>query len=429
MQKIIFYIFICFILVTTFNLWIFSVNDVGTLYAEPYRALSRILALIGTVLFALAMILSTRLSVFEDWLGGLDSVYRAHHIIGGFAFVTLILHPIFLAFQALPVFSDTLKYFFPIGTIAQKFGVLGVYALLFSFTFMLFLKISYKWWVASHQVLYLSFVFSSLHIFLLSSDISHSLVLRIWILVFVIAGLLAGFYIIFLYAQFGPRYRYIVREVLVKGDIVDIILLPMKRPLNHVPGQFIFVQFHVQGLRGERHPFSVASITEEGGLRLVVRMSGDFTRKLPLLQSGVAASVYGPYGRFGSVFLKTRKDLVWIAGGIGITPFLSMLHHEAIHHTKRKIYFLYSYLGNDDPFLPEIETTLQFTPHIRFMPWSTNERGLVNAQKITTGMGREFTDCYIFICGPLPMMESLHSQFRKRGVPDDHIIFENFSLK
>jgi predicted ferric reductase len=429
MKKSVFYIFVTFILVVTYTLWIYFVADVGALYTEPYRAFSRIFALFGTVLFSFAMVLSTRLSIIEDWLGGLDTVYGAHHVLGSLAFVFILLHPILLAFQALPVFHNTLPYFFPVGTTPQIFGVLAVYALLISFFFMLFIKVSYRWWILSHRMLYISFIFSTAHILFLSSDISVSFVLRLWILFFVFIGLVSGFYMLFLYAKFGPRYQYRVSYVRVDGDVVNLLLTPVRKPLVYFPGQFVFVQFHSRGMRSERHPFSIASISEEAELRLVVRMKGDFTQNISTVLSGDMVSVYGPYGRFGSIFLKTQKDIVWVAGGIGITPFLSMLHYEAVHHhAHRRIYFLYTYRSENDPFLSEIETTLQFTPQVRFVPWPSAVRGHVTAQSLADAMGRDFTDCYIFLCGPAAMMERMHDDLVGLNVHREKIIFENFLL-
>jgi predicted ferric reductase len=123
---------------------------------------------------------------------------------------------------------------------------------------------------------------------------------------------------------------------------------PAGERLRYRPGQFIYVtfysnafsaRFHPVAVRNEGpsavitlrpedardqfHPFSLTSAPHERALRVTVKAVGTFTAALPSLDRGATARVEGPYGAF-SYLNPANRQQIWIAGGIGITPFLSM---------------------------------------------------------------------------------------------------------
>ena len=121
-----------------------------------------------------------------------------------------------------------------------------------------------------------------------------------------------------------PRFEYRVESVKAINDrVVAIEMAPRGRAMRFSPGQFVFVQFFQRGISTEAHPFSVSSTPEDGRLRIVVKALGDYTSRLPALRRGAVARIEGPFGKFSHHNCPNRKQ-VWIAGGIGITPFLSM---------------------------------------------------------------------------------------------------------
>ena len=90
-----------------------------------------------------------------------------------------------------------------------------------------------------------------------------------------------------------------------------------------VPGQFALI--YIEAKDGwHRHPFTIASAPAERILRVTVKALGDYTSRLrELLEPGMPAVVGGPHGRFNHA--KGAPDQVWIAGGVGIAPFLSWM--------------------------------------------------------------------------------------------------------
>src|SRR6185436_3048157 len=72
------------------------------------------------------------------------------------------------------------------------------------------------------------------------------------------------------------------------------------------------------------HPFSITSAPAERTLRITVKAIGDYTNALRrLLDEGAEAIVEGPFGSFSNAGLPQPRQ-IWAAGGIGVTPFLSM---------------------------------------------------------------------------------------------------------
>ena len=116
------------------------------------------------------------------------------------------------------------------------------------------------------------------------------------------------------------------------GQVIEIICRPQAAWPGHRAGQFLFANF---GQTSEgAHPFTIASAwnPQEGTLTLAIKALGDFTAKLPTLaQAGRKLVLEGPYGSFDFAALEgvDRSNepayQVWIAGGIGITPFLARL--------------------------------------------------------------------------------------------------------
>jgi predicted ferric reductase len=104
---------------------------------------------------------------------------------------------------------------------------------------------------------------------------------------------------------------------------VEIILAPVARPVRFVAGQFVFVRFG-GGHKWERHPFTVSSAPQEHLLRLSIKGLGDYTQNLiGTLQPGTSAKVGLAFGTFN--YRHGGHKQVWIAGGIGITPFRSWI--------------------------------------------------------------------------------------------------------
>ena len=207
-------------------------------------------------------------------------------------------------------------------------GVLGLFSMIgFSLLIMLTLnrKFPYHRWITTHRLMGVFFFLVSVHVWLaLNSEIQLSVSSPpgIVILAMVCTGNLA-----FLYKQFiHPRTRrhtFTLAKVNRLRRASELVLEADREMFAFRPGQFAFITVKDKGF-AEAHPFTISSGVDEGRLRLTIKVSGDFTRRVrDSLTPGAVVEIEGPYGRFDPLSDRTRQ--VWIAGGIGITPFLSAL--------------------------------------------------------------------------------------------------------
>lgn len=422
-------LFVLFILAITWALWLSEINF--TVFTDiPLVALSRALSLTGIVLMSLTLMLSTRNKIVEKIFWGLDRVYTAHHVMGSLAFIFLINHPLLLIVNSIPYYQLITRYFLPSTDLAYTLGVCALYVMMLSFTFMIFIKVSYQAWLFSHRFMTLSFVLGGVHALLISSDVATNQLLRGWISFFVFMGTVSGIYMLAFYHRLGPRFVYRVDNTIKKFQVIDIYLSPVHRKMKYLPGQFVYARILSRQVSRELHPFSISNADSENQLRISVKTAGDYTKKLELITPGTQVYLYGPYGRFGDIYQEAKSDMVWIAGGIGITPFLGMLHKEAMQPCGRKIYFCYSYkTADENVFIQELQTLLEYTPNVALLDWNSAQYGRVTADKLAKAFGQSFNlGQKIMICGPMPMMTSLQEQFESMGVLEENIIFEKFAL-
>ena len=117
-----------------------------------------------------------------------------------------------------------------------------------------------------------------------------------------------------------------------------------------MPGQFQFVTFLAsEGLPAEEHHFTIASSPALAGSHTsTIKASGDFTAQIDKVKPGDPVAIEAPFGRFSHVFYPESQDLVFIAGGIGITPLMSNLRHMRDTGTRRRVLLLYVNRGEAD---------------------------------------------------------------------------------
>lgn len=414
-------------------------------------SLGELAGLIGIIMYALNFVLATRLKFLEYWFGGMNRVYVAHHIWGGLALVMLSLHPLFLMLRSItssaresallviphnltPVGAlfdkNTVEHYLVLQQWAVFFGIIAFIGLVLLMILTFFVKLPYSLWLFTHKFLGLAFFFAGLHVLFVNSDTSISSPLKWYILGAVTIGLAAYVYRSLLDNILVRKYRYAVESVKVhSGNVTRIKLKPTGVPLSHRPGQFIFIRFiGAETIKAEWHPFSVSSAPKDKYIELSVKAVGDFTKSLKKITPGTIAEIEGAYGQFSYVNYQ-NKNHIWVAGGIGITPFLSMAKTlPAYKDYKIDLYYCVTKQSEliDSDELAKVAAIGQ--NHFRVIPYIANEHGSITAdiiRKKSHGLeGKE-----IFICGPPPMMKSLRKQFIENGVPPKTIHTEEFAIQ
>ena len=189
---------------------------------------------------------------------------------------------------------------------------------------------------------------------------------------------------------------------------------------------------------GNTREFSIASGPHEETLMVATRMRDTaFKRVLKSMAIGTAVKIEGPFGDL-TLPNSASRAVVLLAGGIGITPFRSMLLRAAKEKLPHRIFLFYSNRRPEDaPFLEELqilerENSNQTYKLIASMtemekshcPWS-GETGLINQEMLTRHLLGAGTPIY-YIAGPPVMVKGLHEMLNKTGVDDDDIRTEEF---
>ena len=212
---------------------------------------------------------------------------------------------------------------------------------------------------------------------------------------------------------------------MLSNNIFEIEVAPNKKVMEFLPGQFIFIRFVGNGISSEPHPFSMSSSNEKNNIQLVIKSLGDFTRMLSSVKEGMLTKVEGPFGSFYKNKENNKKE-IWIAGGVGITPFLSMA--RSLNKIDYEIDLYYCLKNkNEAVLLGDINSIANANSKFKVMEWYSDEKGYIKGEEISKKSG-DVKNTDIYICGPLGFMKSLREQFINLGVEKNNIHFEEFNF-
>ena len=182
-----------------------------------------------------------------------------------------------------------------------------------------------------------------------------------------------------------------------------------------------------------QHPFSFSSSADLAGrVEFTIKARGDFTNSIAAVATGARAYVDGPYGLF-TLERHEGPGFVLIAGGVGITPVISMIRTLADRGDARPVTLLY---GNKDwesiTFREELDaqaSRMNLTVvHVLERPHEGCETGFVTAELLRRRLPADFARRRHFVCGPPPMMDAMEKALVEIGVPDAHVITERFEM-
>ena len=389
--------------------------------------LGNIFGILGLTMFATSLILSARFRFLENIFYGLNKVYERHSQIGQIAFMFMLFHPLFLLFKYTDLsFGRVISFFTPsVYTLAIDFGIIAFYLLIVFLFLTLYFRPKYHIWKWTHKFMGLAFFFAGLHVFLIPSDTSSFLPLRVYVLLVSAIAIYAYLY----HTVFGfyttKKYKYNISNIKILGEgITEVVLNTKKEKMDFTAGQYAFISFNSKETGKESHPFSISSQQNGEEISFTIKNLGDFTNLVKNLKIGTEVSIEGPFGKF-SFNQANSKRQIWIAGGIGITPFLSMA--RSIKKENGYDVDLY-YCVRDKNEAVYLEELLSLKDSgVNIIPHYSNEQGFINADIINQKSGGVI-DKSIFICSPVNMIKSLKRQFLSKGVSGSSIYSEEFSL-
>jgi ferredoxin-NADP reductase len=204
------------------------------------------------------------------------------------------------------------------------------------------------------------------------------------------------------------------------------------------PGQYFFVTLPDVGHQDDRglrrHITVVTSPNEKGVLGLATRMRDSaFKRTLRELPVGTEVEVEPPKGKF-VLPDDPSQPLVFVAGGIGITVFRSMLRYVRDQKLPYRVTLIYSNRDRESTaFLDELRELEQELPDMRLILTMTQDPGWkgetrkVDAKFFRDYLGDDLSDYTFLVAGPPAMAEAMQRTLLEAGVDDENVIAERFS--
>lgn len=398
---------------------------------------------LATSALVCAVVLPSRLRSLTRTFG-IEQVIHIHRYVGLIATLLVVVH-VALVVVANPSNAALLNIDVAPNRARAATGATVALGALIALTLLRkHLKHRYEVWRWVHVTLAgFALVLSGLHIWLLN-HLVRDVVMRVWFIALAIAVLGVLAYRWVWRPFFGARSEYVVREVRPETDSVSTLVIEPRRSghrrgyrsLEFAAGQFAWLRLE-PSITAQEHPFTIASSAHLGvWTEFTIRHTGDFTHEIRQLQPGSPVWVDGPHGAF-TVDLARTTGLVLVAGGVGITPMMSMLRTLAHRRDQRPHRLIMVARTTDDLlFRSEIarlreQLDLTVVELLRRPPaeW-TGATGSVDEELLAGLLPGPFRRNQLdyFICGPPAMVTDVLTALDALDVPHPRIHTEQFDL-
>lgn len=362
---------------------------------------------------SLVFLLSARIKWIEQYFGGLDHVYVIHKYLAIFSVVAVMVHGMLTKVD--PLIGSMGDRLVPtLGNLSQiLFIVLTLVALLAK-------KIKYENWRIFHRLLIVPYIIGLYHTYINGKyDLLQINTISIWVAVTSVIGLVTAAYMLFIYQKKSFKHTGKITSINKLSDSVVELEMTLNAPINYQNGQYVFMKIFQKGLESAPHPFSISG-SDGNKITIGIKVLGDFTQQLyDHLVLGTKVSMEGPYGHM--VFEKGKQKQVWVAGGIGITPFISSLRDGL---GDREVDLYYSYRNEDEALYKELLDDYQLNnPKLHVHYTTTSTMGRLKPESITAN-----EDTSIFMCGPVKMITGFADYFKLTN-KNTEVNFEAFSFR
>jgi predicted ferric reductase len=417
MKKIIFYS----IPATAVIVWILEGILLGHFQTISIQSsLAKLTGLLGIAFLTLNFVTSARYDFIERWFGGLDIVYKYHKLAGKLAYVFIFLHPFFLLTRR-AINIDSIKTLYIPGVTPSatlNTGIVAFYILNFLLLLTLVLKLPYQFWKRTHRFMIFVLFFAGLHVFVAGNELSKPYGVALMVI-----GIYSFVYRELIYGFFVKKKYYEVVDIKKFGSVSDIFLKPLGNKLNFKPGQYVFMRFlNSPTIPNEAHPYSMSSDNSDEIIRISAKELGNYSETLDTAKVGDKVKLVGPHGLF-TVDNKHKKQL-WISGGIGTTPFLSMINDV---NKDIDLAFIHSNRTEEETIYTE-EIQKKLNPQSKLLKHISDAEGFITAEYFKSNIP-DVAERVVYICGPTVMMYAMRDILLDLGVPRKHIRFEDFNFK
>lgn len=392
------------------------------------------LGFVGISVLALQFATSGRFRFVAPTFGS-DVILQFHRRMGIVALVLVLAHPVVLILTD----PDYLAFLDPRVNLLRALALIAVLpalgVLVGTSLWRERVSLEYEQWRAIHGALSLLVLLIGLaHGFQVGHYIDGFWKRGVWV-----GALLGVSYLVVHTRVVRPwmmsRRPWVVADTVRENDDVTTLALEPDghEGLDYRPGQFAWITIGDSPFSFQQHPFSFASSPGGDVVCFTAKAAGDFTSTWTDVEPGDTAFLEGPFGGFT---LEEESDgVVFIAGGIGVTPIISMLRAMHDRDDRRRAVLFY---GNptieDAVFRDELEALEESIEleviHVPEEPpegW-TGPSGFVDADLLEGRLPEGFDRFQYYICGPEPMMNKVEQALRSLGVSWRRIYTERFQI-
>ncbi|HIG24267.1 MAG TPA: hypothetical protein EYG34_09105 [Acidimicrobiia bacterium] len=378
---------------------------------------------VSIVLMAWSFVLSLRPRALEPLFGGLDMMYRSHRWAGTLAVVAMYLHTSVEAEIEGGIEGASES----VADMAEDLAGNGQTMLYILVGISLIRWIPYRYWRLTHKLLGVPFAFACFHFYATEKPYANGSGWGWYFGTIMVLGLLAYFGRVVGYDMMIRGKRYQLATVSRHGTTTELCLSPKGRKLKHHPAQFATIKLQIKDM-SEPHTFTIASAPHEPDLRFFIRDLGDWTGRLQNMDL-VGSEVYveGPFGEFAPL-PKKPAPTYWIAGGVGITPFLSMTETLSPAELAERPVLLYCVRSREDAMATAVLERAAADGRIR-LEWFESSTGRRFSVETFSELlrGKSLVGAHIAVCGPNGLIQTVKSIAHDQGV--NHVETESFDFR
>jgi predicted ferric reductase len=419
-------VIIASVVLTVIVWFVFPPHNDGSDPTFVRRYAGEILGSIVIVLLSFSLFISTRSKWAEAYFGGLDKMYITHRRTSTVAFLLLFVHLL-----TVPISINDMR----IGNYIAIVAFIGIVSIVLvtlapriPFLSKVLTGETYDGWKRLHRFIGIFFILGFIHS--LTIKALDALIPITWVQMFFILGTVSYLYTE-LFGRFFRKYvPYHVEAVKHPNpSTTEVTLRPKNAPIKKQrAGQFLFVHFPQDRILNESHPFTISSAPHEEVLRVTIKASGDFTRYLfSNLKPDMGAIVEGSYGMFD--YKRGGPRQIWIAGGIGVTPFLSFVR-DMDGNLAHDVDFYYTVRHPEEAiFVDEIEAASLKNPRLKVHIRYSAKDGSLTLDHILKNVIGDVKDYDVYLCGPLPMTQAFEKKFLELGLAQNQIHYEEFNFR
>jgi predicted ferric reductase len=406
--------------------------------ASIWREIASAAGALGFAILLSEFVLSGRFTLVSGRIG-IDAIMRLHQLAARVALVLIVLHPLLYVWPRMA--SDPMGAASMLGAMFAS-GSLRTGVIAWALTIILVamaiwrdqLRITYETWRLSHGLGALLIAAFSLHHALAIG--SHSVMPALalyWQAGFTLALLtMLHVYILRPLLQMRAPYRIASVEKAAERTWLLVIEPQQAEAITFEAGQFVWLNIGHSPFSLTEHPFSIASAPHLGRLDFLIKEAGDFTNKIGAVKPGTRVWIDGPYGHF-TLPEAGSAPLVFIAGGVGIAPVLSMLREMDRRRTGQPVTLIYGNRLASQIVAPDelraMETSLGL--HLQLVLGEPPEdwRGLsgdLSEPVLRPLLTPLVPDARYMICGPLPMIDAVEAILKRLGISSASIFTERF---